>query len=177
MSPAAAASNALAATCPPCSSNALSGAATMSNPVTWCCAFRRLEAIGAPILPRPIKPIVAIAVSLSVEIELARAKRGKIGIDRRPVDLGEGRRPPVRLAVAVDDQSPHAFIEIMAGHDVLADAEFELERGVEAVAAPDGHLAQEDLEAGWRGAQHRLAGLVVEPGDDLLDRAGGVKPV
>ena len=31
--------------------------------MTWCWAFTRLAAIGAPILPSPIKPIVAMAVS------------------------------------------------------------------------------------------------------------------
>src|SRR5436305_512216 len=63
-SPAAAAAIALGAACPPFSANAAVAVGTRSKPVTWCWALTRLAAIGAPMLPNPIKPIVAMAALL-----------------------------------------------------------------------------------------------------------------
>src|SRR5271167_2005102 len=62
-SPAATASAALAAARPPFAAKVATAAGTMSKPVTWCPALTRLAAIGAPILPSPIKPIAVIRPS------------------------------------------------------------------------------------------------------------------
>src|SRR5438128_1574305 len=66
ISPRAAAADAEFAALPPLAARAAVAAGTRSKPVTRCPALTRLAAIGAPILPRPIKPIAAIAFLLNV---------------------------------------------------------------------------------------------------------------
>src|SRR5580658_9304656 len=113
MSPAAAASAALPAPLPPCSSRLATGPETTSWPVSLCCAFMRLAAIGAPILPRPIKPIIAICRFLPlVERQFIGSQRSEIAIGRHRVDLGQRRRPPLRLLVLVDQHRADALVEI-----------------------------------------------------------------
>src|SRR5580658_154276 len=59
-----AASAALVAVFPPTAVNACSDAGLMSKPVTVWPALTRLAAMGAPMLPRPMNPIVAISEHL-----------------------------------------------------------------------------------------------------------------
>src|SRR5579862_5228735 len=120
MSPAAAASATLAAAWPPFSVSTAPAAATMSWPAMRCCAFSKLAAIGMPILPSPIKPIVAMpASSPSIERQLGIAERCEIACDDRVGDFGKGCRVPMRRLVLVDQRRPHALVEIAPGHEML----------------------------------------------------------
>src|SRR5436309_16044377 len=60
ISPAPAAAAADAAALPPFTARRSTASDTRSKPVTRCPALTRLAAIGAPILPSPINPIIAI---------------------------------------------------------------------------------------------------------------------
>src|SRR5689334_13406098 len=80
MSPAPAACAADAAASPPFAARASAAFGTRSKPATRWPAPTRLAAIGAPILPSPINPIVAIAGLLrgsrrSRETRLAQSGR------------------------------------------------------------------------------------------------------
>ena len=85
---------------------------TRSKPVTRCPALTRFAAIGAPILPSPIKPIVAIAAcspcrSRLVEEQFAIPDRREIGLDHLVAEIGEPRRLPAWLLILVDQHRPH----------------------------------------------------------------------
>src|SRR5512138_3488910 len=128
---------------------ACKAAGTTSKPVTSCPALARLRAIGRPMLPRPTNPMRAMAPSPSSQFllafspyrirggagnartggnggsgkaEIARAERAEVVLDHRRRHLGERRRRPLRLVVLVDQQGSDALIEVLAGHEGLAQA-------------------------------------------------------
>src|SRR5215472_17484714 len=152
VSPAATASATVAAALPPFAASASALPAAVSKPVTWCPALTRLAAIGAPILPRPMKPMVAISgSSCSIvwgEAELATGNRREKNVDHAVADFGEGCRLPARLLVLVDQHRTHPFIEVVPSHHMLRQPIFEGERGFEIIIPSDDQLAQCDLETG-----------------------------
>src|SRR5882672_10290000 len=101
MSPAAAASAALAAGLPPAATRLSSAPALRSKPVTSWPAFSRLAAIGPPILPRPMKPIAVMPSSLC-ECQLALTDGPKIGGDILLVYRGKAGGLPLRRLILVD---------------------------------------------------------------------------
>src|ERR1700730_11832293 len=120
----AAAAAADAAALPPFAARLSTAVVTRSKPVTRCPALRRLAAIGDPILPSPINPIVAIywfpsGSAASGEAELSIADRREIRVDHVLGHLDERCRLPARLLILVDQRRPHPFIEIMRHHDIL----------------------------------------------------------
>src|SRR6516164_6117153 len=194
ISPAAAASAIVAAARPPCVRRVSALPATISKPVTWWPALARFAAIGAPILPSPIKPIVAIVGILrsaaSGEAELAVADRCKIRIDHIVAHFGERGRLPARRLVLVDQRPSHAFVKVAPRHDMLSHPVFEGECRFEIVIAPDRQLAQGEFEAGRRFCRQtglrlrgppgiRAAGcrLCRERGENRLDVVAGEAPV
>src|SRR5215813_11605264 len=104
------------------------------------------------MLPRPMKPMVAISgSSFSIvwgEAELATGNRREKKIDRAVADFGEGCRMPARLLVIVDQQRTHPFIEVVLRHHMLREPIFEGECGFEIIIPSDDQLAQCDLETG-----------------------------
>src|SRR5215468_4280636 len=114
----AAAARADAAAVPPFAARRSTASDTRSKPVTRCPALTRLAAIGAPILPSPINPIVAICwlpseSAASDEAKLSIADRREIRIDHVVGHFGEPRRLPVRLLILVDQRRPHPFVKIV----------------------------------------------------------------
>ncbi len=104
---AAAAAAADAAAVPPFAARLSTAVAMRSKPVTRCPALTRLAAIGAPILPSPINPIVAIywfppESAASGEAELAIADRREIRVDHVLGHFRERCRLPARLLILVD---------------------------------------------------------------------------
>src|SRR5215472_8285662 len=194
MSPAAAASAIVAATRPPCVRSVSALPATISKPLTWCPALARFAAIGAPILPSPIKPIVAIVGVLrsadSGEAELTVADRCKIRIDLVVAHFGKCGRLPARRLVLVDQCGSHAFVKVVRRHDMLGHPVFEGECCFEIVIAPDRQLAQGEFEARWRFCQQNgprlrgpprmfptACGLCGECVENRLDAVVGEAPV
>src|SRR5215472_1771323 len=154
----AAAAGADAAAVPPFAARRSTASDTRSKPVTRCPAVTRLAAIGAPILPSPINPIVAIywfpsGSAASGEVEFSVADRRKIRVDHVVGHFGERCRPPARLLILVDQRRPHPFVEIMRRHHMLGQPVFEGKRRVEIVRSPDRELPQRDLQAAWRLGQ------------------------
>src|SRR5579883_2818678 len=115
--PAAASAALLAATAPALTTASRLGFTTSNARSVWP-ALSRLRAIGPPILPRPMKPIVAMASSSVVVVELGFAReRREIGIDFRRRRLRKRGRAPFRCVVLVDEHGAHAFEEIGVGHE------------------------------------------------------------
>src|SRR5689334_6353154 len=74
--------------------------------------------------------------------------------------LGQRRRAPLRLAVAVDQHRADAFVKIVPGHNVLGHPVLEGERRIEVELPTDRQLAQCDLEAGRGFGQQAGARLL-----------------
>src|SRR5262249_47287813 len=142
---------------PPFAASAAALPAAMSKPLTWCPALTRLAAIGAPILPRPMKPMVAISGSSCLivwgEAELAIGNRSEKDVDHAVADFGEGCRLPVRFLFFVDEHRAPPFVEVLGGHHMLRQPIFEGECGFEIIFPADDQLAQCDLETGRRFCQ------------------------
>src|SRR4029077_10972769 len=106
-----------------------------SNPRTRSPAFTRLAAIGAPMLPRPISPMVAICVRL-ISIwkgQFKRADGAEMAVDDFRYHVREIVRSPGRIAVLVDDRRADALDEIMPGDARERDAVILLEALLETL--------------------------------------------
>src|SRR5947209_419115 len=146
ISPAPAAAAADSAALPPFTARRSTASDTRSKPVTRCPALTRLDAIGAPILPSPINPIVAIywfpsGSAASGEAQFTIADRREIRVDHVVGHFGERRRLPARLLILVDQRRPHPFVKVVPCHHMLGQPVLEGKRRVEIVACPDRELA------------------------------------
>ena len=83
---------------------------------------------------------------------------------RRHILIGhilQTRRAPVRLVILVDQNGPHAFIEVMAvGDDAIDNAELHLEVRIKIQTGAAPELFGRDLHGGGRFLQHFLARLL-----------------
>src|SRR3546814_10814743 len=79
-------------------------------------ALRRLRHMGPPMFPRPMKPIVVMAVLPSLlccrlifERQVVPTERGEVAFDLRLANFFEYRRSPARRLVLVDHHGTHPF--------------------------------------------------------------------
>src|SRR5215470_8260268 len=120
--------------------------ATISKARTSWPAATRLRAIGRPMFPNPIKPILAMSCSRVLGVcrkfEVGLAPRLEIAPNQIFGHLGQRRRPPVRRLILVDDARAHAFVEILPRHGVQGQSVFHAHgRGEVAQPAADAQLA------------------------------------
>src|SRR5687767_4467867 len=145
---------------------ALAFSALGSNTVTWWPAFSRLRAMGAPMWPTPMKPMLGMTrllrsepLKLQVEVRLIRQFL-KIPVNNRFRNLRSGRRVPPRLIIALDQERPHALEELRTGHHVPADAPILLEDVGQALPAHPLHMLERHLEAGGRAAPQQVQAVI-----------------
>src|SRR3546814_4881566 len=105
-----------------------SDAFTRSNAFTLWPALRRLRHMGPPMFPRPMKPIVVMAVLPSLlccrlifERQVIPTERCEVEFDLRLANFFEYRRLPARRQVLVDHHGTNPFEKVMAAHNPLAD--------------------------------------------------------
>src|SRR5688572_8296536 len=162
---------------------ALAFSALGSNTVTWWPAFTRLRAMGPPMWPTPMKPMLGMMRLLrseplkrQIEVRLIRQFL-KIPVNNCFRNLRSGRRVPLRLIIALDQERPHALEELRPCHHVPADAPVLLEHVGQGLPAHPPHVLERHLEAGGRAAPQQVEAVgrprivaVLQRGDDGIDR-------
>src|SRR5258708_6997312 len=82
--------------------------------------------------PRAIATVNGSAKSDPLQkMQFAVTERREIASERCLIDVSEGCRPPMRLVVLVDQYRTDALVEIVALHEMLGQAVFEDQCGVE----------------------------------------------
>src|SRR5882672_1892274 len=178
--PPIAAPRSAAAAAPAATALSTAGPAVSKARTSWPAASR-LRAIGRPMFPNPIKPILAMSRPHRLglrEFEVRLACRLEIAPDHRVRNLCQRRRPPARRLVLVDQRRPHTFVEIRRRRHLQGHAELHAHGRREIVQArSEAQLAQGHLQARRRLAlqhddrlvrPHRLLGR--QPRQDFLDR-------
>src|SRR5687767_1935213 len=141
---------------------ALAFSALGSNTVTWWPAFNRLRAMGAPMWPTPMKPMLGMTrllrsepLKLQIEVRLIRQFL-KIPVNNCFRNLRARLGVPLRLIVTLDQERPYPFEEVPACHHVSADAPVLLEHIGQGLPAHPTHMLERHLEAGGRAAPQQV---------------------
>src|SRR5262249_54922967 len=125
--PATAATRSAAAVAPAAAARSTADATVSKARTSWPAATR-LRAIGKPMFPNPIKPILAMSGSrilgIRREFEVGSARTLEIARNHLFGHLRQRRRPPPRRLVLVDDRRTHALVEISRRHGVQRQAVF-----------------------------------------------------
>src|SRR5688572_8890511 len=154
-----------------------------SNTVTWWPAFSRLRAMGAPMWPTPMKPMLGMTrllrsepLKLQIEVRLIRQFL-KVSVNIRFRNRRQCRGVPLGGIVTLDQERPHAFEELRFRHHVAADAPILLEDVGQALPAHPLHMLERHLEAGGRAAPQQVEAVgrarivaVLQRRDDGVDR-------
>src|SRR5919108_4460164 len=144
--------------------------ATTSKAMTSCPALSRLRTMGKPMLPRPIKPILAMsarpqaavhvgdhpATRLLLKRQLAAQERCEIAIHHGVAHVIQALRAPPGTTILVDQQRPHSLAKIMPSHEAMNKAILEPHGGIEVERGSCAQLPKGHGEADCRLARELL---------------------